>query len=75
MASKLYAKPKLKELRESNGMSQQEFVGMLCIWLDKPVSLSTIQKWEQGTRPMNPEVLLEVARYFKVNPDVLAERR
>lgn len=75
MASKLYATGKLKLLREANNMSQQEFVGMLCVWLDKPVSLSTVQKWEQGTRPINPETLLEVARYFKVGPSSLVERR
>lgn len=75
MASKLYATKRLKELRETNGLTQEEFVGMLCVWLDKPVSLSTVQKWEQGTRSMNPEVLLEVARYFKVEPKELVERR
>lgn len=75
VASKLYATSRLKELREAAGMTQQEFVGMLDIWLDEPVSLSTVQKWEQGQRPINPDTLLEIAKYFKVEPKELVVRR
>lgn len=75
MASKLYATKRLKELREENNMTQSEFVGLLDIWLDEPVSLSIVQKWEQGQRPINPEVLLEIAKYYKVQPKELVERR
>lgn len=75
MASKLYLTPKLKELREANNMSQQEFVSMMAVWLDKTLSLSMVQKMEQGKRPINPELLLEIARYFKLNPSELVERR
>ena len=75
MASKLYVTNKLKELREAANMSQQEFVQMMGIWLDKPLSLSMVQKMEQGKRPINPELLLEIAKYFKVEPKELVERR
>jgi transcriptional regulator with XRE-family HTH domain len=75
MASKLYVTSRLKELRESNNMSQQEFVQMMGVWLDKPLSLSMVQKMEQGKRPINPELLLEIAKYFKVEPKELVERR
>lgn len=75
MATKLYATSKLKELREANNMTQQEFLGMLDVWLDESVSLSLVQKWEQGIRPINPETLLEIAKYFKVEPKELVERR
>lgn len=75
MASKLYLTGKLKELREANNMSQQEFVQMMSVWLDDSLSLSMVQKMEQGKRPIRPELVLEIARYFKVEPSSLAERR
>lgn len=75
MASKLYATKKLKELREAANMTQEEFVNMMAVWLDEPVSLSMVQKWEQGQRPINPNMLLEIAKYFKVEPKELVERR
>lgn len=56
-------------------MTQEEFVQMLAVWLDKPVSLSTVQKWEQGTMAMQPTQVLELAKFFKVNPSELVERK
>lgn len=75
MASKLYVTKRLKELREEKDMTQQEFVSLMDVWLDEPVSLSLLQKWEQGQRPINPEILLEIAKYFRVEPKEIVERR
>lgn len=75
MASKLYPTKRLKELREAAEITQEEFVGLMAVWLDEPVSLSMVQKWEQGKRPINPNMLLEIAKYFKVEPKEIVERR
>ena len=73
--SKLYVTGRLKELRDAANMTQQEFVSMMAVWLDEPVSISLVQKWEQGQKPINPVALLEIAKYFKVEPKELVERR
>lgn len=75
MANKLYASARLKELREKSGMTQGEFVGIMTVWLDEPISLSMLQSIEQGRRPVKPELVLEIARYFKVEPKELAVRK
>lgn len=73
--SKLYVTSKLKELRESANMTQIDFANIMAVWLDEPISISLIQKWEQGQRPINPTALLEIAKYFKIEPKELVERR
>lgn len=73
--SKLYITSRLKELRQANNMTQEEFVSIMTVWLEEPISLSLVQKWEQGLKPINPTSLLEIARYFKVQPAELVERR
>lgn len=73
--SSLYATSKLKELREQAGLTQQEFVSMMAVWLDESLSLSMVQKWEQGKRPIKPEMVNEIAAYYKVEPKAFVERR
>lgn len=73
--SSLYATKRLKKLRENAGLTQEEFVSMMAVWLDKPISISIVQKWEQGKRPMKPEVVNEIAAYYKVEPKEFVERR
>lgn len=75
MASKLYVTKELKRLRESKSMTQEDFAGMMAVWLNEPVSLSMVQKWEQQQRPIKPEAVLEIANYFKVEPKTFVERR
>jgi len=75
MASRMFVTKRLKQLREQHKLEQKEFVDLLAVWLDEPVSLSFYQKWEQGQKPIQPIQALELARFFKVNPSELVERR
>lgn len=75
MAYKIYVNGKLKRMRESKNLTQQEFVSIMEVMTDEPISLSVVQKLEQGVRPINPELLLDIAKYFKVEPKQLVERK
>lgn len=75
MKTKIYATAKLKTLRENANLTQEGFVGLLNITQQKPVSLSLVQKWEQGNKPINPYLVLEIAKLFQVQPAYFIERR
>jgi transcriptional regulator with XRE-family HTH domain len=47
----------------------------MAVWLDEPLSISMVQKWEQGQRPINPSMAIEIANYYKVEPKIIVERR
>lgn len=57
---------RLKTLRESKGMTQQEFANAFC------VSKGTIGMWESGARePKTLDELKRIADYFGVTTDYL----
>lgn len=62
-------------LREEKKMTQQELADMVSIMQGIKVSMYTIRALEQGQRPITPELLLELAKFFKVNPNELAGER
>ena len=73
--SKLYAKAILKEWRENKGYTQQEMVALFSIELDKDLSMSTYQKWEQGTLNLTPDNALELSRFTRIALQDLVERK
>lgn len=75
MASKLYVAPELKQLREAKGMTQQELVDILYLTQGVTLTLRMLRALEQGNRAVQPDLLLELARFFKVNPNELAVRK
>jgi transcriptional regulator with XRE-family HTH domain len=56
---------KVKFLRESNGLSQQDFAHKI------GVSRPTVSQIESGDRKLNPDELLSIARLFNVSVDFL----
>lgn len=56
---------RLKELRESKGLSQREF-GLLF-----NVAQNTVSNWERGSREVPQELLIKMALYFDVTIDYL----
>lgn len=62
----LFANSKLKELRENKGYTQLEAVQLFSIEVDKDISLSTWQKWEQGILAVSPDTALMLSRFFRV---------
>ncbi len=56
---------KIKEMREKNGLSQQEFAKMIC------VSRSTISMWETGRTSPTAKRCLKVALVLNCTVDEL----
>lgn len=59
---------RLKELRKTNNVSQQEFATHM------NVAQNTVSRWENGERLMDAETLLKAAEYFNVSTDYLLGR-
>ena len=58
-------KTRVKQVRESKGLSQEQVAA------DLGVKLSTYRSWEQGSRGFNGEKITMLADYFKVSADTL----
>ncbi|MDE7083710.1 MAG: helix-turn-helix domain-containing protein [Clostridia bacterium] len=56
---------RLKELREENGLSQSQLAK------ETNLSQAAISLWEDGQRIPNAQVIIILARYFKVSTDYL----
>ncbi len=56
---------RIKELREKNGISQQE------LYLALNVEQSTLANYESNRRVPKPEIILAIANYFHVSTDYL----
>ncbi|MGN0617848.1 MAG: helix-turn-helix domain-containing protein [Ruminiclostridium sp.] len=56
---------KLKELREKNGLTQQQLADR--IWVTK----STISNYELGERNPSPEILIKLSNVFHISVDSL----
>lgn len=59
---------KLKELRETRGISQSAFAREI------NVAQNTVSNWERGTREPDNETLAKIADYFGVTTDYLLGR-
>lgn len=66
MDGKLYAQPKLKEVREAKGLTQSEMADLLEMLTSKSVSPSMYQKWEQGTHGIDPDFAIKISKVLKV---------
>ena len=75
MASKLYTTGKLAEARAAKGYTQQELADLLTIETGKQLSISTLQKWEQGQLNITPEWALELSRFLRVELKELLVRK
>jgi len=73
--TKLYLTNKLKEWREERGWTQNQVTEFIKLHLNKDVSLSLVQKWEDGIKPITPEMAVELIKIFKISSEDLFERR
>jgi transcriptional regulator with XRE-family HTH domain len=64
---RFYATKKLKGIRIERELTQQEMADALSIVLGKNVSLSTYQKWEQGTNSLTFGNAIIVSRELKTS--------
>lgn len=58
----LYATKLLKALRIEKGFTQEEMADLMMVILDRNVSHSTYQKWEQGTNPVKLKDAVKISR-------------
>lgn len=65
-------KDKLKQLRESRGLSMDELVNELYKKYSLSVNKSTISRWENGVEPKGKDVLY-LAHFFNVSPNELMD--
>ena len=59
---------RIKELRKENELKQTQLAKDLC------VTSACVVKWEKGTRAPDLNMLIKVAKYFKVSADYLIKR-
>lgn len=71
MDGKLYALPKLKEVREEKNLTQGEMADLLKMLTGNSVSPSMYQKWEQGTHGIDPDFAIKISKVLKVKLDEL----
>ena len=70
-----YATPKLKQYRDDRDWSQQQMADYLMLQLNKEISRSTIQKWENGERGITADMALEISKVTKIPVMELVARR
>lgn len=56
----------LKEVREKKKLNQPQMAELLTLLIGKNVSASNYQKWEQGTRPVDPETAVLISARLEV---------
>lgn len=66
MDGKLYALPRLKEVREAKNLTQGEMAELLEMLTGKSLSASMYQKWEQGTHLIDPDFAIKISKVLKV---------
>lgn len=71
---KLYAKSKLKEVREAK-YTQEEMMKLLEIQLNQPFPRSTYTHKENGSYSFSAEEAVAVSRILKVDLDEVFEKR
>jgi len=62
----------VRRFRERHGLTQPEFAGLLTAGQENEVFVSTIQRWEYGTRKPPPYLRLalrDIARKLGETPD------
>ena len=57
---------KLKEIRLEKKLNQGQMAKLLTLLTGKPISPSNYQKWEQGTRPIDPETAVQISARLEV---------
>ena len=70
-----YATSKLKQYRDDRDWSQQQMADYLMLQLNKEISRSTIQKWENGERGITADMALEISKVTKIPVMELVARR
>lgn len=70
-----YATSKLKQYRDDRDWSQQQMADYLMLQLNKEISRSTIQKWENGERGITADTALEISKVTKIPVMELVARR
>lgn len=70
-----YATHRLRKYREERDWSQAQLAEFLSLQLNKSVTRSTVQKWEEGKRGIVAEQALEMSKILKIPVMELVARR
>ena len=73
--SKLYLTLKFKFYRTGKGWTQQQMADYLSVGMDKSVSRSAIQKWEQAHRTIEPVDAMRISELTGISYKDLVERK
>lgn len=72
---KWYATAKMREWREHKGYTQAEATALFNLESGSDISVSAWQQWENGVLNLQPEQVLEMARYMRLDYKELVEQR
>lgn len=72
---KWFATAKMREWREHKGYTQEEAKSLFNLETGLNISVSTWQQWETGVLNLQPEQVLEMSRYMRLNIEELVEQR
>jgi transcriptional regulator with XRE-family HTH domain len=72
---KWYATAKMREWREYKGYTQQEATDLFNLETGGNISVSAYQQWETGVLNLQPEQVLEMARFMRLTYKELVEQK
>lgn len=72
---KWFATPKMKDWREAKGYSQQEATSLFNLETGLDISVSAYQQWETGVLNLQPEQVLEMSRFMRIEIKDLVEQK
>lgn len=72
---KWFATPKMREWREEKGYTQQEATNLFNLETGQDISVSAYQQWENGVLNLQPEQVLEMARFMRLGYRELVEQK
>lgn len=72
---KYYPTKAFVQYRLDRDWTQEDMSGFLTLQLGRPFSMSLLQKWEQRTRPVRPEMCIEISKILNINVRELFEMR
>lgn len=63
----IYATPLLKKIRKSKSATQTQMAAAFALMLDRKISPSAYQKWEQGINPLEISDAIKIAAGLKAD--------
>lgn len=70
-----YMTNRFKKYRADRAWSRKQMADFLSLSLNRPLSVSTIQKWEDRRLGVKADVALEVAKHLKIDVMELVTRK